>query len=62
MGNLNIDQIKYDNYIKIIICRNPYNRIISLFLDKFVKKEDKIYTKLSKNDITFIDFLNLLLK
>ena len=56
---INLDNFPY-HYRKIIIVRNPYNRVVSLFLDKFFKKENKIYKKLSKDDINFIEFLKLL--
>ena len=56
---LNLDNFPY-HYKKIIIVRHPYSRSVSLFLDKFVKKEDKIYKKLSKDNLNFIEFLKLL--
>lgn len=52
----------YDNYIKVIVVRNPYDRVVSLFIDKFINIKDNIYKFLSTDDITFNIFLELLEK
>ena len=52
----------YDNYIKVIVVRNPYDRVVSMFIDKFINIKDNIYKFLSTNDITFNIFLELLEK
>ena len=50
----------YKDYKHIIIVRNPYYRCISLFLDKFVYKKDKISNLLTNENISFNQFLNFL--
>ena len=52
----------YSNFKKLILVRNPYDRCVSMFIDKFINKQDTVYKTLCENDITFNDFLNLLLE
>jgi hypothetical protein len=55
------NNIDYPSFKKIILVRNPYDRCISMFIDKFIFKQDTIYKSLSCDDITFNTFLDLLL-
>lgn len=54
------------NYFKVIVARNPYNRIISSFLDKFCGDDmqrlfvTQVNKKLECPDISFYDFLRYL--
>ena len=55
------NNINYNEFKKIILVRNPYDRCISMFIDKFIFKQDTIYQSLSSDDITFNTFIDLLL-
>jgi hypothetical protein len=50
-----------ENYTTILIIRNPYERIISGFLDKY-KKDGKFRHLWKNNTITFSKFVNELIK
>lgn len=68
-----LDPIKLLNYRKIYICRNPYSRIVSCFIDKYIKSHFSQWFKLNigiknffrffenKNFVrlTFKEFINL---
>ena len=51
-----------DKYLKSIVVRNPYDRVVSMFMDKFIFKQDRFSDTLSKENITFNNFLQLLLE
>jgi hypothetical protein len=53
--------IDIENYTTIIICRNPYNRIISGFLDKY-KTNGEFREMWKNNTIKFRDFVSEIVK
>jgi len=50
-----IDKNKLLTYKKIYICRNPYSRIVSCFIDKYIKG---YFTSWLKLNIKIINFFN----
>lgn len=50
------------DYINVIIVRNPYDRVVSMFMDKFIYPPGNIQKFFSTEDITFNIFLKFLKK
>ena len=50
----------YDNHKIILLYRNPYHRLVSGFINKYVQKKNKNPFKNPPNCDCFLDFVNIL--
>lgn len=60
-NQINNDFKKYENYKKIFICRNPYLKLVSYYVDKHVMNDQKrLYFNKVLKDISFRELVNIL--